>query len=236
MTHIRIASGVFAIMLCANMAWADDANRPTLLPASNTQTLVRDLPSKGIVSISGTVEKVDSSQKFTLRDSSGVISVSMPAKQSLVLKDGEGVSVIGTVNNGFLGLTAKTIDATDVQVHKDLGTAVSDAITQTTGISLDQAKTEQINTLPKQGMVKLSGTVQHVQDAKNFTLKDATGTIHVNVQSNENVVLVKNAEVTVIGYVHDGILGKNIRATHVMVTASTSPQAGIAGNTLRIAQ
>jgi uncharacterized protein YdeI (BOF family) len=194
--------------------------------AGGTGMSTSNLPDKGTVTLSGIVDNVSSNKEFTLRDNSGTIDVMITGNESLVLKNGDKVTVTGKVSNGFLGLTGKSIDATQVAVQKDLGSVVSDVVTATTGVSVDAARAASIANLPEEGMVKVSGTVANVISPKIFTLKDNTGVINVNVQSDENVVFSKSSPVTVIGYVDDSMLGKNIRATHVIVTADTPPRAG----------
>lgn len=207
-TYRTILAMSGSAMLLAGTALADQ-------PA----TLIDSLPDKGTVTVSGTVEQMDSAREFRLHDDSGSVDVKLASGESAVLKQGDSVTVTGTVEKPLLGLMGKDIVASNVQVHKSLSSALSDAITSSTGISLQKAETTQINQLPKQGMVRLIGTVQSVSGAKAFTLKDPTGTIDVSVQSSENAALAKGAEVSVIGYVKSGILGKHISATHVTVMA-----------------
>lgn len=187
---------------------------------------IRNLPDKGSVTLSGTVQDVKNEREFKLQDDSGVVNVILGSNKSVVLTEGDKVTVTGKVENGILG---KHVNASNINVHKDISTAVSDAIETHTNLSMDKAKPVKIARLPKEGLVKLAGTVDSVKDEKSFALKDATGTVDVNIQSDENVVLVKGAAITVVGYVNDGLFGKNIRATHVIVTADAGNMAPAAG-------
>jgi len=210
----RIITFAFAgaAIFCANTLLAD------------TQGMaVRDLPDHGSVTVSGGIKKVESSRKFILDDNSGTIEVTIPENESMVLKEGDKITVAGTVIGSSLwGLLEKHINASTVEVHKDLGDTLSDAVRKDTNISLDQAKPVQIANLPQQGFVKISGSVTDVMGAKDFTLEDASGIINVYVQSGENAVLVKGTQVTLTGYVENDPLGKNIRATHIMVTTNNT--------------
>jgi uncharacterized protein YdeI (BOF family) len=196
------------------------------LSVAFAETLVKDLPDKGTVALSGTIDKVIGDREFILRDTSGAIDVKIANNQSLVLKAGEKVNLIGAVNGGMLGIGTKSVDASDVKVEQNLGAALADNLAATTGVSVDQAKSVRIGELPQQGMVKLLGTVDTVGDAKKFTLKDASGSVDVTIESEEKVALTKGAEVTVIGYVDSGLLGKKIHATRVVVSESAMPAAG----------
>ena len=91
---------------------------------------------------------------------------------------------------------------------------------------MDKADAVQIGKLPAQGMVQITGTVDKISDQKDFTLKDPTGTVNVSIQSDENVALAKGAEVTVTGYVSNGVLGKKIRATHVILMSDSPADTG----------
>lgn len=184
---------------------------------------IHNLPDSGNVTVSGTVDRVESARKFTLRDNTGTIDVAIKSNESAVLSEGDKVTVTGNVSSAFWGLM-KGVNATDVQVHKDLPTVLSDALTETTGISVDKTTVSHISQLPDQGLVRVTGSVDKVGNEKNFTLKDSTGTIDVAIASAEKVVLVKGAEVTVVGYVKRGMMGKTLSATHVILTSDSSAE------------
>lgn len=199
-----------------NAALADQVSSPVVVPS------ISKLPDKGNVAISGVIEKAKGSDEFVLGDGSGTVDVKIATGSAVVFKEGDKVSVVGNVDNGFFGLLGKTIDANYVQVQKNVSSSISDAITSATGVSVEQARTAQIAQLPAQGIVKVTGTVDNVVSSKDFILKDTTGTIDVSIQSDENVALTKNASVTVVGYVGNSALGdRNIRATHVIVANNT---------------
>lgn len=185
---------------------------------------INQLPDSGNVTISGTVSKVKNEREFTLRDSTGSVDVNLENGQSVVLKEGAKVSVDGTVDKGILG---KDINASNVTVDKSMSEAVTEGLEKNTSMSMEGAQSYTINQLPKEGKVKISGTVTDVDNEKEFTLKDSTGSIDIDLEeSSEAAALKTGSEVTVIGYVEDGMTGKDINATKVMVISDTSPAAG----------
>jgi len=212
-TQLLITSSI--VMFIANVAMADPSDTP-----------ISNLPDNSVVTLSGTVDKVENEHLFMLRNDKGLIEVRVPADQPLVLKESENVTVTGTVEKPLWGLLGSNIEATSVQAQPSLPTAVSDAVTRATGITLDRAENVRIGKLPAQGMVQISGVVDKVSDPKNFVVKDTTGTVHVSIQSDENVVVAKGVEVTVTGYVNNGLLGKKIRATHVIMMSNAPADTG----------
>ena len=182
---------------------------PAFAAPSAPATTINALPDSGNVMLSGTVDSVRNDREFTLRDATGTVDVKLPANQSAVLQQGETVAVSGNIESSWLG---KDINATSVE-------------RQSAAMNAEKAQTVQISQLPKQGLVKLTGTVDSVGSGKSFTLKDPTGKVDVSMQSSENVALMKGSEVSVIGYVDNSMLGKKLRATHVSVVAEAAPAA-----------
>ena len=180
----------------------------TLIAFASTSALasvsnVKRLEDGSSVTISGTVADVKNAQEFTLRDASGTITVDIGAAKSVVLEKGENVTVTGALKKGFLGLGTE-INASNVKVNKPLAEKVSDAVEGNTPISFEGASAYKINSLPKDGLIKLSGTVGDVSNEKHFTLKDDTGSINVTIESPESAVVSAGANVTVIGYLDNG--------------------------------
>lgn len=180
---------------------------------------IKDLKNGSQISITGTVDKIQNEREFTLRDQTGTIGVDIASNQSVVLKPGDTVTINGTLDKG---LFSSDIDASKVVVNKTVARAVGDAIEGNTGISLEGATAYNINTLPNQGLVKVSGTVTDVDNEKKFTMKDATGDIKVKVESPEKAALIEGAQVTVIGYVDNTMFGKDINASKVLVVADAN--------------
>ncbi len=194
----------------------------TALAAS--ETTIKTLPEEGQVSISGTVASVDNEREFTLRDETGTIGVDITSNQSVVLKKGDKVTVSGVVDSG---ITGTDINASNVTVHKDMSEAMGDVIEGNTAISFEGATTYKVSQLPKEGLVKVSGTVSKVSSEEQFTLRDDTGAIGIDMESAESAALTKGATVTVIGYVDSGLLGKDINAKKVLVVESAKPMARV---------
>lgn len=182
-------------------------------------TTVKSMNNGSQVNVTGTVESVQNEREFTLRDKTGTINVDIESDQSVVLKEGDNVTVSGMVDKDLFGTD---INASKVMVNKNMAEAVGDAIEGRTPISLEGATKYNINKLPKEGLVKVSGTVTEVDNEKEFTVKDSTGSIKVDVESAETAALTKGAEVTVIGYVDTNMFGKDINARKVLVVADSS--------------
>lgn len=192
----------------------------TALAAS--ETTIKNLPDKGQVAISGTVASVENEREFTLRDETGTIGIDITSNQSVVLKKGDKVTVSGVIDSG---ITGTDINASNVTVHKDMSDAMGDVIEGNTAISFEGATTYKISQLPKEGLVKVSGTVSKVANEEKFTLRDDTGDIGIDMESAESAALTKGATVTVIGYVDSGFLGKDINAKKVLVVENARPVA-----------
>lgn len=180
---------------------------------------LKDMDDGSQVSLNGTVEDVDNERKFTMRDATGTIDVNIRSGQSLVLKAGDRVAVSGVVDRGVLDTN---IDATNVTVQKNVAEAVGEAIESRTALSLDDAAAYNIGSLPRQGLVKVSGMVTDVDNEKKFTVQDATGSIKVDVESSQNAALTRGAEVTVIGYVDSGVFTRELEAQKVMVVSDAN--------------
>jgi uncharacterized protein YdeI (BOF family) len=182
---------------------------------------IKEMPNGGNVTLSGTVDKVNNERKFVLRDGSGTVDVEIKSGQSLMLRQGENVTVTGTVDKGVLGTT---INANNVEGSKGVVEATKKALDTVTDGATNAAPTVAIKNLPETGAVRVTGVVEDVSSDKKFTLRDQTGTVNVEVKSGESAVVTKGAEVTVVGNVSSGVLGKDINATNVIIRAD-------AGNT-----
>jgi len=185
-----------------------------------TATAVKDLPDGSQVTLTGTVEDFDSEHAFMLRDGSGAIKVDLSSTNPIVLKDGDKVDVTGLVNHTILGTD---IVARSVNEDKGVGERVGEAIDSVTGQDVaSSAKTVSVKSMPDSGLIRISGIVDNVDSEKKFTLKDSTGYVDVTIKSGESASLEKGTEVTVIGNVDKGLLGKSIDAIEVDVRSSSS--------------
>lgn len=176
---------------------------------------IGNLADKSRVTLEGKVESIQDSHNFTLNDGSGSLKVQMGENESIVLKKDNRVTVTGDIDKSASGTSVK---ARTVTVNKDIVQAVEDAVEGNTDMSFQGAKTYSIRNLPDQGLVKVSGTVTKVVNAKEFSMKDGTDTINVDIESGEVASLAKGAHVTVIGNVDKGVFGKDINATKIIVT------------------
>jgi hypothetical protein len=80
-----------------------------------TLTNVDELPNNGKVTVKGVVDDVDEKdQTFDLEDDSG--SVKIEATSSLLVKEGDTVTVTGTVDKGLIG--AKKITGATVTINE----------------------------------------------------------------------------------------------------------------------
>lgn len=190
--------------------------------SGNSINAIKDMKNGASVSLEGTIDDITNEREFVLRDSSGTIAVDIESNQSVVFEKGDTVTVKGLVDNG---LTGTDINASEILVHKSPTAILEDAIEGHSNMSLQGATAYTVEDLPKNGKVKVLGVVADVDSEKEFTLKDTTGSIDVEVESAENAAIVEGAQVTVIGVIDDGLLGKEINATQVLVTGSGQPVA-----------
>ncbi len=207
--HAMMIASLAALMSTSALA---DANHAVDI------STIKTLKTGDHVNLSGSVDNIKNEREFTLRDKTGTMDVNIASNESVVLKQGDTVNVAGTVDSGFF---STAVNASQVDVRKGIVNAVSDAIEGNTKISLEGANSYDINSLPAQGLVKISGTVKDVDNEKKFTLQDQTGTIDIKVGSAEKAALTEGARVTVIGYVDDGMMGKDINAKKILVVADS---------------
>ena len=185
--------------------------------------MVKDYPDGGTVTLQGTVEDFSNAHSLLLRDLRGTIKIDLSSTQPITLQDGEKINVTGTVHHTLLGTD---IIATTVSEDKGVGQEVGEAIDSLTGQDVASgARVVTIQALPATGLVKVNGVVSRVGNSKNFTLKDSTGNIGVTIVSGESASLKKGTEVTVVGNVDKGLLGKSINAIQVDVVTTSAPAA-----------
>ena len=135
-----------------------------------TTASLKDAQDSSQVSLSGTVENFDSAHSFTLHDASGTAKIDLSKAPSVVLKNGESVDVSGVVNKGIMGTT---VTAQNVSENKAIGQKVGDAIDSVTGNDADSsARQVTVKTIPASGLIKVNGTVDSIDNARKFTLKD----------------------------------------------------------------
>ena len=187
--------------------------------ANNNATIrgLNDLKDGTPVAVVGTVDDINHESEFTLRDATGTINVDIEGQQSVVLQKGQQVTVRGNVDRD---ITGTDINATSIEVSQNMGQAIEDTIEANTNVSFKGAAPSTVQALPKTGLVKLQGRVSAVENEKEFTLTDDTGSIDVNITSDKAAALKQGADVTVVGYVNDGMMGRDINASDVYVAAN----------------
>ncbi|MBN8531292.1 MAG: NirD/YgiW/YdeI family stress tolerance protein [Alphaproteobacteria bacterium] len=195
--------------------------------SANQVNAIKNLENGNQVNITATVDSVQNEREFTLRDATGTIDVDLDSSgQSVVLKQGDTVTVSGVLDKGVLGTD---INASSVTVNTKSSAVTPPPSVPLTGTAnpadapMVNATAYNIGNLPKQGLVKVSGTVADVNNEKEFTLKDQTGSIDVNIGSADNAAVTEGAQVVVIGYVENGLFSKDINASKVQVMASAAP-------------
>ncbi len=210
--HVFLAAGLAALLSTSALAGE--------VPSVED---IESLENKEEVTISGIVDSVENEREFTLRDAVGEkIGVDISSNESLALKKGDAITVSGTVDRDISGTD---INAHTVSVSKPLVKGLKDAIRSVPGISTTDAQAFNISDLPSEGRVKVTGTVAEVDNEKEFTLRDKTGTVNVDVVSTQNAVVTKGAEVTVIGSIDSGAFGKDINATEVLIVENSKVSA-----------
>ena len=204
--HFFTAAGVAALLATSAMA--------------STVITINDLPDNGAVTLSGTVKSVENEREFTLSDETGTIGVDLESTQSVVLKKGDRVTVTGQVDKD---ITGTDINASHVEVEKGFVEGMSDAVQSIPGVSTTDAQAFNIDSLPEEGAVKLTGKVSDVDNEREFTLTDKTGSINIDVVSPEKAALTEGAHVTVIGVMDNGLLSRHVKAQKVLVIADAQP-------------
>jgi len=184
----------------------------------------KNLPTQGDVKITGVVDSVKSEDGFVLKDSQGKVGVDIESNQSTVLKKGDKVTVSGTVDKSVMGTD---INASKVDVAKPLSQGIGDVVAGLPGVSTAGVVAFNIGDLPDvdDAKVKVTGTVTDVDNEKEFTLEDDTGTVSVDITSAERAALTEGAEVTVIGTIDKGLIGKNIDAEKVLIVSDANAKA-----------
>lgn len=179
---------------------------------------IRDLKPGKQVKIMGAIKEVENEREFTLQDQYGTIRVELQPGISAVLEKGAVVTVNGTLDKGLIGAD---INADNVVVHKTPAQIAQDAIEGATLISFEGAAAYQIEGLPDEGTVKISGLVTEVDSEEKFTVEDETGAINVEMNSDQRAALAIGSEVTVIGTIKDGLMRKEISASKVIVISAS---------------
>jgi uncharacterized protein YdeI (BOF family) len=184
-------------------------------------------PEAGAVTLSGTVDKLVDKDTFVLRDASGN-RIDVNTASPLAVKEGDVVSVKGQKSPETMGMGVEISDAFVVAgaASASKGSPMSSAKTDD---SRKQAKSESvaesanaglsnIENLPEEGSVNLSGVVSRVSGSDSFTLSDSNGK-SINVQTASAADVKQGDTVSVNGQIGDRLLGfgRQIEDAKVMI-------------------
>lgn len=95
-------------MVCTSLIFASAAL------AHTAETTIHTLPSHGMVTLFGTVERLTGDDAFMLRDNSGRVSVRQLSSDRTIVDEGDSVTVTGNVT----GDEIKGIMASRVLIHR----------------------------------------------------------------------------------------------------------------------
>ncbi len=178
------------------------------------------LATTAMTSITGTVTSVKNPRAFILENDHGRLEVLVENSQSVVLKEGDQVTVTGALDKSWLGTK---LHARQITVQKGIVQTLSDAVKGAPGLPTSNAQPYDIGRLPASGKVKLTGTVTAVRSDTSFMLEDATGRIHIDVASAERAAITPGARVSVIGKVNNSLLhGRQVKAYSIIVLNNRS--------------
>lgn len=88
------------------------------------------------------------------------------------------------------------------------------------------AAIDNVKTMKTGSGVTVVGTVDKVKNEREFTLRDESGKIDVNIASGNSVVLKPGDKVTVSGVIDKGFLGADINANTVSVNKNVTRAVG----------
>lgn len=188
--------------------------------ARDTEGLtVKQLPKKGKVTLSGTIDSIDDNKRFILRDSAGD-TIDVELQQAMELREGDRVKVQGAMDAEFLGM-GKEINASVVTVtdradersrvsKQDKGTALTpEAIAKLApamGTPSEEVHTR-IQALPKRDNIVIRGMVEALdKENKSLVLKDTAGDT-IDVYSKDKLQVSKGDIVQIKGMVTDEVAG-----------------------------
>ncbi len=219
------------ISTTALIAIAAEASAQTINAQSDTSSnaalSIQALPKSGSVQISGMVKDIKNDKKFILEDSAGK-TIDVNSNANLQVKEGEKITVNGTLNSEILGLGKEinnatvsrssdldnrdTLSSKDSDDHEDLDEENASANDSSIKKSIDLIKN-----LPEEGRIEISGKVSEVNDNGVFILQDRNGDT-VDVHSGSKLSVSEGDKVKVIGRVTDEAakMGEEITAEEVI--------------------
>jgi uncharacterized protein YdeI (BOF family) len=175
----------------------------TALAGDKEYTMIDQLPEKGPVTIMGTVDDVDSTTEFTIRDGFGK-TIDIESMNKLTIKEGDRVKIVGLMDDKLAGI-GREIDATSVTIvdaADEMAVAAKDAGEETVFDTVDA--------LPDEGMVTIAGTVEEVDIEDNsFKLRGRSGE-SIDVHPVKPLDVKVGQKVEVVGMMDDETAGLGI--------------------------
>lgn len=233
MRHTMTITALTAALLISTAAHAE----------TSASASVESLPDKGMVSLSGTVDRVVDGDTFVLRDAAGD-TIDVHSNAQLTLKKGDSVSVKGEKTAEIAGMGAE-IEKANVTIggnrsasasNRAGGTAAPTAARDNTdrmgaretadaatATGATTAMNDTIEALPKEGAVELNGVVDRVSSDNKFILRDADGET-IDIHTAANVDVKPGDSVSVNGNVKSELLGfgRQIEGAQVLVVSSST--------------
>jgi uncharacterized protein YdeI (BOF family) len=177
---------------------------------------IAQLPEKGNVMITATVDDVDSNTEFTIRDDSGE-TIDVESVTKLTIREGDLVKIVGVMDDELAGI-GREIDATSVTVvdaADEMAAAPEDgtletSLDKTVEFASSETEFETVDALPDEGMVTISGTVEEVDIEDNsFKLRDRSGE-SIDVHPTKPLTVKAGQKVKVTGVMDDETAGLGI--------------------------
>ncbi|WP_262690651.1 hypothetical protein [Kordiimonas aestuarii] len=180
--------------------------------------MIDQLPEKGNVTITATVEDVDSNTEFTIRDAHGK-TIDVESMSAVTIREGDRVKIIGVMDDEFVGI-GREIDATSVTIvdaADEMATATGDdkknlkaSLESTVDFSASETEFDTVDALPDEGMVTISGMVEEVDIEDNsFKLRDKSGE-SIDVHPLKPLSVKAGQKVKVTGVMGDETAGLGI--------------------------
>ncbi len=174
---------------------------------------IAQLPEKGNVVITATVDDVDSNTEFTIRDDSGE-TIDVESMTKLTIKEGDLVKIVGVMDDELAGI-GREIDATSVTVvdaADEMARSTDDepSLNKTVEFASSDTEFDSIDALPDEGMVTISGTVEEVDIEDNsFKLRDRSGE-SIDVHPSKPLTVKEGQQVKVTGVMDDETAGMGL--------------------------
>ena len=188
---------------------------------------IAQLPEKGNVMITATVDDVDSNTEFTIRDDSGE-TIDVESVTQLTIREGDLVKIVGVMDDELAGI-GREIDATSVTVvdaADEMATATEGAtleasLDKTVEFASSETEFDTVDALPDEGMVTISGTVEEVDIEDNsFKLRDRSGE-SIDIHPTKPLTVKAGQKVKVTGVMDDEALGLGEQIVSAKVTIMT---------------